>query len=98
MRQFRTLSWRLRADLSQRERGKEDVMPRLSLPIDRIKTHYSVVVIGSGYGGGIAASRLSRAGKDVCILERGREFMPGEFPDTQPEVYRELQTHLPELD
>ena len=38
-------------------------MPRLSSPIETIKEHYAVVVIGSGYGAGIAASRLSRAGR-----------------------------------
>ena len=73
-------------------------MQRLSLPTEDMKSHYPVVVIGSGYGGGIAASRLSRAGIEVCILERGREMLPGEYPDTQAEVTRELQTHLPKVD
>lgn len=70
-------------------------MPRLSSPIETIKNHYSVVVIGSGYGGGIAASRMARAGRQVCVLERGKEFQPGEYPDTEPEALRELQTDLP---
>ena len=35
-------------------------------------------MVGSGYGGGITASR---AGRQVCVLERGREFQPGEYPD-----------------
>jgi cholesterol oxidase len=65
--------------------------PRLASPIDRIRDHYTVVVIGSGYGGAIAASRLARAGQDVCLLERGREFLPGEFPDTQLELMHETQ-------
>jgi len=72
------------------------VFPRLSSPIDRIRDHYTVVVIGSGYGGAIAASRLARAGQDVCLLERGREFMPGEFPDTQLELTRETQMQTPQ--
>src|SRR5581483_4650993 len=70
--------------------------PRLSSPIDRMRDHYTVVVIGSGYGGAIAASRLARAGQDVCLLERGREFLPGEFPDTQLELMHETQMRTPQ--
>src|SRR5205085_1324933 len=47
-------------------------------------------------GGGIAASRLARAGRDVCVLERGKEFVPGEYPDTIHEVTHELQVDSPE--
>jgi cholesterol oxidase len=71
-------------------------MPRLSSPLGNIKSSYDVVVVGSGYGGGIAASRLARAGKSVCVLERGKEFQPGEYPDTLPEAIRESQTDTPE--
>lgn len=66
-------------------------MKRLSRPLDEIQAHYDVVVIGSGYGGGVAASRLARCGKHVCLLERGREFMPGEFPDRLGEGLAEIQ-------
>lgn len=66
-------------------------MPRISKSFNKLKDHYEIVVIGSGYGGGIAASRLSRAGRQVCVLERGREFQPGEFPDTLPEATAEIQ-------
>jgi len=34
----------------------------LSRPIEQIRSRYDVVVIGSGYGGSIAASRFARAG------------------------------------
>ena len=50
-----------------------------------------MVVVGSGYGGGVAASRLARAGFSVCVIERGREFLTGEFPNRLPELRRELQ-------
>ena len=63
----------------------------LSLPQDAMKPAYDVVVVGSGYGGGVSASRLSRAGQRVCVIERGREVPPGAFPARLPELRRELQ-------
>lgn len=69
-------------------------MTRLASSIQNIKDHYTVVVIGSGYGGGIAASRLARAGQTVCVLERGKEFQSGEFPETGVEFVSESQVHL----
>ena len=71
-------------------------MPRLSSSIADIKDYYTVVVVGSGYGGGIAASRMARAGQRVCVLERGKEFQPGEYPDTQIEAIKEFQVDLPD--
>ncbi|WP_408096840.1 GMC family oxidoreductase N-terminal domain-containing protein [Peredibacter sp. HCB2-198] len=46
----------------------------------QLKKHYPVVIIGSGYGGSVLAARLSAQGKQVCVLERGREWHPGMFP------------------
>ena len=68
-----------------------DKMPPLSSPLEEMRSHYDVAVIGSGYGGGVAASRLSRMGQRVCVLERGREVRTGEFPQRFPELRRELQ-------
>ncbi|MDA1127901.1 MAG: GMC oxidoreductase [Chloroflexi bacterium] len=67
-------------------------MARLSLSIGGLKDHYPVVVVGSGYGGGIAASRLSRAGQQVCLLERGKEFQPGEYPNSLRSALPEMQS------
>jgi cholesterol oxidase len=50
------------------------------------------VVVGSGYGGAITASRLARAGQDVCLLERGAELLPGEYPSTLADARRGVQT------
>jgi cholesterol oxidase len=66
-------------------------MTRLALPIDRLRPHYDAVVVGSGYGGGVAASRLARAGRRVAVLERGREFLTGEFPSRFPELRQQMQ-------
>src|SRR5215468_7499904 len=68
-------------------------MKRLSSPIGQMLSHYSVVVVGSGYGGAITAARLARAGRDVCVLERGRELHPGEYPNSALTGLRETQIH-----
>ena len=43
-----------------------------------MKTQAEIVVIGSGFGGAIAAKRLADAGRDVLMLERGpwRDTVP----------------------
>ena len=72
-------------------------MKPISSDLSRISDDpYDVIVIGSGYGGAIAASRLARAGRRVCLLERGREILTGEFPDTLPEALHEIQVRLPD--
>jgi cholesterol oxidase len=38
------------------------------------------IVIGSGFGGSVAAYRLAEAGRRVCVLERGKAYPPGSFP------------------
>jgi cholesterol oxidase len=66
-------------------------MSRLSNDISAIKPVFDVIIIGSGYGGGVAAARLARAGWHVCVLERGREFQTGQFPAKFPELRAEMQ-------
>ena len=39
-------------------------------------------MVGSGYGASIAASRCARSGQKVCVLERGKEWRPGSFPES----------------
>jgi cholesterol oxidase len=45
-----------------------------------MRASYDAVIVGSGFGGGIAACRLAEAGWSVCVLERGRRFKGADFP------------------
>jgi hypothetical protein len=64
--------------------------PRISRPVELLRTSYDVVVIGSGYGGAVAASRMARGGQSVCLLERGKEKWPGEYPTKLKDCMKEL--------
>jgi choline dehydrogenase-like flavoprotein len=46
-------------------------------------THYDVIIIGSGAGGGTLAYRLAPSGKRILILERG-DFVPREKANWDP--------------
>ncbi|MBA0824110.1 hypothetical protein Goarm_020793 [Gossypium armourianum] len=41
---------------------------------------YDAVVVGSGYGGSVAACRLSMAGVKVCLVEKGQKWEAKDFP------------------
>jgi cholesterol oxidase len=40
----------------------------------RVRGHHHAIVVGSGFGGAVAALRLGRAGVDTLVLERGRHW------------------------
>jgi cholesterol oxidase len=67
----------------------------MSRPIEDLGSHYDVVVVGSGYGGSIAACRLAGPKRTVCLLERGRELHPGEYPNTGTSALRHMQANTP---
>lgn len=63
---------------------------------DRLPGGYDVIIIGSGYGGAITAARLANAHwpggtPSICVLERGREWLPGQFPDNLGDGTRALR-------
>ena len=41
---------------------------------------YDAIVIGSGFGGSACACRLAEQGKRVLLLERGRRWLPQDYP------------------
>ena len=46
----------------------------------QMKTVYDAIVIGSGFGGSVAACRLAEAGLSTVLLERGRRYDTSHFP------------------
>jgi len=58
---------------------------------------YDAIVVGSGAGGGFAAMGLAEAGLRVLLLERGRRYLPNEFPmahsdwESRPQVLRSAE-------
>lgn len=58
---------------------------------------FDVLVVGSGYGASIAAARIASRLKPhhrLGLLERGREWIPGTFPDRLPELLPESRLKL----
>jgi len=70
----------------------------LSIAWEQRKSTYDFVIIGSGYGGAISAARLASADlptkPSVCILERGKEWQPGDYPETTPGVIGAARSDL----
>ncbi len=53
-------------------------------------TRYDVLVVGSGFGGSVAALRLSEKGYHVGVLEAGRRWNAEDFPTTNWHVRKFL--------
>ncbi|MEN9935262.1 MAG: hypothetical protein RLZZ387_1841 [Chloroflexota bacterium] len=43
-------------------------------------SHYDVIIVGAGAGGGVVAGVLAEAGKRVLLIERGRDLSYGQIP------------------
>ena len=57
--------------------------------------HHDVIVIGSGFGGSVAALRLAEKGHRVLVIEKGRRFDAADFPETNWDLRRWMW--MPEL-
>lgn len=49
---------------------------------DKAGFDYDYVVIGSGFGGSVSALRLAEKGYSVAVLECGRRYEDGDFPES----------------
>lgn len=69
----------------------------------RQKAHqeiYDVLIVGSGYGGSMAAAEFAGRFREdgetpltVCVLERGKEYAPGMFPSSLQELPAHVRIH-----
>ncbi len=81
-------------------RGIEVLLSDLSSPSRREAFDFDVVIVGSGYGGSVAAAGLAGATESgrhisVCILERGREYLPGMFPSRMSQLAGQVRFSTP---
>src|SRR3954463_11476927 len=62
-------------------------------------TVFDVVIVGSGYGGAMAAATLAGMRNEdglparICVLERGREYAPGMFASSLQELPPHVRVH-----
>lgn len=60
-----------------------------NMPYEGKPYQFDVLIVGSGYGASVTAARLSakmRSGTRIAVLERGKEWIPGDLPDTMRAV------------
>ena len=55
---------------------------------------FDFVIVGSGFGGSVAALRLAEKGYRVCMLEQGKRFHDLDFPKTNRDVRKYLWAPL----
>ncbi|HRW08158.1 MAG TPA: alpha/beta fold hydrolase [Caldilineaceae bacterium] len=73
--------------------------PRLSSPDglgENGTAFFACVIIGSGFGGSVMAARLSEhfAPGELAVLERGKEYQPGDFPTNFAQAAAEIRSPM----
>ncbi|HEY9026512.1 MAG TPA: GMC family oxidoreductase N-terminal domain-containing protein, partial [Burkholderiaceae bacterium] len=81
----------LPAQAQVRARAAAAARTPLSRPAAQMQASYDVVVIGSGYGGAVMAARLA-PGRRLAVFERGREWMPADFPGTLADALAQFRS------
>lgn len=51
---------------------------------------FDFVIVGSGFGGSVAAMRLTEKGYKVLVLERGKRYTAQDFPKTNWNIFKYL--------
>lgn len=60
--------------------GTQNIFAHNSSKIKTMEENHPIIIIGSGYGGAVAALRLCEAGKKVCMLEMGLNWEKAGIP------------------
>lgn len=80
--------------------GFETLASRVASKQDQTALDFDVIIVGSGYGGAIAAHHLAGQARDgkplaICVLERGQEYLAGMFPADLAELPGHCRISLP---
>lgn len=62
--------------LSSCEDFLDPYIPNIPPTIPSASAHRNIIIIGSGFGGAVTAKRLTEAGKEVTLFERGKAWKP----------------------
>lgn len=75
----------------------EDSINKISnTDINALKEKYDLLIVGSGYGASVIAHEMSTdtSNSNICIIERGKEFSPGDFPKDFTDVISQLKNPI----
>ncbi len=59
-------------------------------PASTVDFDTDVIIIGSGFGGSVAALRLTERGYQVTVLEKGKRWKPTDFPRTNWDIRKQF--------